>query len=241
MKNRAPLPPGREAGRDAPLSLNVLILDDVETDRLRLRRLLREAGLDFTLYEAADLAGFAARLDGASMDLVFLDYHLEMDTGLDALRILSAREDQAGALPIMVTSVGNCDVAVEAMRSGCADYLVKEQLSVEAIRKSVTSAFERRLLFAAFAEAKRTRDALSGLARRFAFTSGPEIRSVLSATLRHARSLRGHEAITPPFAEKLGALEDDCHEIFAFLSGVADILDGVEGSPARALPRAARE
>ena len=113
---------------------NVLFLDDQEADRMRLRRFLRKAGLEFQDFEAHDLTSFREQLDQHSMDIVFIDYHLEMENGLDALRHLIAHEDQASALPIMVSSVDRHDVIIEAMRMGCADYTVKEEASVDAVR-----------------------------------------------------------------------------------------------------------
>ena len=228
-----------DVGQGPHRLLNVLILDDRETDRVRIRRLLDKAGLAFTLYEAEDLASFRAQIDRAAMDLVFLDYHLAIDTGLDALKILAGHEEQVGALPIMVTSVDRSEIAVEAMRSGCADYLIKEQLSVESIRKSVISAFERKILFSAIAEAQSARHVIRTTVMRFARTCGPEIRSVLSATLRHARSLRGHDAVSPPFSENLDHLEQSCNDIFDFLAGVADLLDTIEAPKDEDAPRMA--
>ncbi|MBT8414730.1 MAG: hybrid sensor histidine kinase/response regulator [Boseongicola sp.] len=137
------------AKSDDKAVLDVLILDDLEADRMRVRRLCRKAGLDFELHEAHDLASFRERINSTKMDLVFLDYHLAMDTGLDALQLLQAQEDQVNAIPIMITSIDRYDIAVEAMRAGCADYLTKEELSVDSIRKSIISAFERRILISA--------------------------------------------------------------------------------------------
>lgn len=212
-------------------ALKVLILDDQEADRVRIKRLLRKAGLDFTLYEAADIASFREQLDRGEMDLVFLDYYLDMETGLDALKLLIAHEDQAKALPIMVTSLDRVDVAVEAMRGGCADYLIKEQLSVEAIRKSVTSAFERSILISALSEAQSSRQALRVSVGRFARTCGPEIRSVLAGTLRHARAARQHAEGNPHFAANLSKLEGSCHDIFAFFDSLVALLENLEGKP----------
>ena len=223
--NSQPLAP-LDLGRDETRPLNVLILDDIETDRLRLRRFCRKAGLEFELFEAEDLQGFRAILDSHKIDLAFLDYHLAMDTGLDALKILTAHEDQVDTVPIMVTSVDRYDVAVEAMREGCADYITKEELSVDAIRKSIASAFERRILIAALHEAQSSRHAIRMSVARIAKTCGPEIRTVMSATIRHVRTLRREPGVNPNFAENLTKLERNCTDIFGFLDDVKALLDG---------------
>lgn len=219
--------------------LNVLILDDMETDRVRIRRLCRKAGLEFQHFEAGDLASFRRMIDQQPMDLVFIDYNLDMDTGFDALRILAAHEDQAGALPIMITSVDRPDVVIEAMRGGCADYLIKEQLSVEAMRKSIASSFERRILISAITESQTSRHATRLALGRFARTSGPELRSSLAATLRHIRSVRGSPGIAPAFADRLNSLENGCQDVFGFLDEVKALLDAAndEAAPAPMIGR----
>lgn len=219
-------------------ALNVLILDDLETDRMRISRLVRKAGLACTFYEAEDLSSFRDRIDEAEMHLVFIDYNLAIETGLDALKILAAHEDQADALPIMVTSVDRCDVAVEAMRRGCADYLIKEQLSVEAVRKSISSAFERKILISAVAEAQSSRHEVRTAVRRFAATCGPEIRKVLSTTLRRARAMRQDGTLNPALTESLVTLEENCQDIYGFLTSVADLLDDIGGGKKPSAPKA---
>jgi DNA-binding NarL/FixJ family response regulator len=210
-------------------TFDVLILDDLATDRMRLRRLLRDAGLRFDLHEADNLASFREKIAQAPMDLVFLDYNLGMDSGLDALRILLDHDMQIEALPIMVTGVERCDLAVEAMRAGCADYLIKDQMTVESIRKAVASAFERRVLVSAITEAHHARRAARNSVARLAEVCGPEIRAVLAATLRHARSLRGRPEMPEDAASHLRHLEQGCQDIFAFLSSVVELLERSDG------------
>lgn len=205
--------------------LDVLILDDFEADRMRLRRFCRKAGLDFVLHEAEDLESFRQIINETKMDLVFLDYHLAMDNGLDALRLLQAQEDQIDAIPIMITSVDRYDVAVQSMRMGCADYLTKEELSVESIRKSIVSAFERRILISALNESHSSQHAMRVSVSRIAKTCGPEIRSVLAATLRHVRTLRASDHLSTNVRSSLGGLEKSCGQIYGFLDEVSGLLE----------------
>lgn len=59
-------------------------------------------------------------LSRSSFDLAILDYQLGEETGLDVLDVI-------GNLPaIMATGSGNEDVAVQAMRNGAYDYVVKD-------------------------------------------------------------------------------------------------------------------
>ena len=213
------------AKSDNKTVLDVLILDDLEADRMRVRRFCRKAGLDFELHEAHDLASFRACINTTKMDLVFLDYHLAMDTGLDALQLLQAQEDQVDAIPIMITSIDRYDIAVEAMRAGCADYLTKEELSVDSIRKAIISAFERRILISALNESHSSQHALRVSVARLAKTCGPEIRGVLAATLRHVRTLRSADRLSTNVKSSLSGLEKSCGQIYTFLDEVSGVLE----------------
>lgn len=223
VAQRQPLPQV-DAGLTAPLK--VLFLDDMQPDRNRLKRYCRKAGLKFEAYDAANLEEFRAVLDRDAMDIVFLDYYLDMDTGFDALKILTAHEDQVDAVPIMVTSVARHDIAVEVMRNGCADYLTKEELSVENVRKSIVSALERSILIAAIGQASSPRAAMRVSMTRVSRTCGPEIRGVLAATLRHVRGLRNSQAGQSAISANLDGLEKSCGEISNFLDEIKEILDG---------------
>lgn len=62
--------------------------------------------------------------DAGSYDLVAVDHHLPVYDGLEVIRILASR----GNLPptIMITGTGDEEVAVEAMKLGAGDYVVKD-------------------------------------------------------------------------------------------------------------------
>ena len=84
--------------------MRALLLDDNPIDRKQIRWLCTKAGLHLDFAEAGNLADMRRHLDAEVFDIVFIDYHLGMETGLEALRMLLAHEDQGQAIPIMVTS-----------------------------------------------------------------------------------------------------------------------------------------
>ena len=133
-------------------TFRILSIDDDPIDRMRIRTLCRKAGVGDDIDEAHNIAEMRALLDEGGYDIVFIDYHLGLETGREALDVLLQHEDQANAIPIMVTSVTDHQVAIDAMRAGCSDYLVKEEMSVETLRKSIVSSLERRILLSAVSE-----------------------------------------------------------------------------------------
>jgi len=97
------------------------IEDDPGLARLMQKR-LGKAG--YTVDIASDGAEGIAKYDADSYDILFLDQSLPTYDGLEVLRILASR----GSCPptIMITGTGDERVAVEAMKLGAGDYIVKD-------------------------------------------------------------------------------------------------------------------
>ncbi|MEM9757330.1 MAG: response regulator, partial [Pseudomonadota bacterium] len=167
------LGPIAKAVASGPRQLDVLILDDDATDRLRVIRTLRGAGLRARTTEIADVPDFFPALDGKRFDIVFVDYFLGFESGLDALALLAAHPDQPRAVPIMLSRATEPGVIVEAMRAGCADYLVKDALAPDTLRACITAALERRILLAAARESVELRHAIRRLVDRLASGAVP--------------------------------------------------------------------
>jgi two-component system sensor histidine kinase/response regulator len=97
------------------------IEDDPGLARLVQKRLQR-AG--YVVDIASDGEQGVAKYEADSYDLMFVDQNLPVYDGLEVIRILSSK----GTLPptIMITGSGDERVAVEAMKLGAGDYIVKD-------------------------------------------------------------------------------------------------------------------
>jgi len=122
--------------------IRALIIDDDPGDVALLTRYLSEMqSYEFEFTSAVDIEhlDFNKKLKG--MDLIFVDYYLGRETGLDILKRLA---DQECDMPVIIlTGQGNEEIAVEAMRLGAADYLVKDTLSAANLEKSISFVFEK--------------------------------------------------------------------------------------------------
>jgi len=105
---------------------NILVIDDEEGLRHTLGRVLRQAGYQVTTAgegrEALRLvnAGFE---NASPFDVVYLDIRLP---GMDGLQILKEIRLRDAQLPvILLTAFGSLKTAVEALRLGATDYLLK--------------------------------------------------------------------------------------------------------------------
>lgn len=221
-------------------TLLALTLDDDEIDRLRLMKTCRKAGLSIEFREVCNLEEFAEELDEHAFDIVFLDHNLGMDTGLDALKILRCHEDQIDAIPIMLTSVTSHHVAIDAMRSGCADYIIKEELTVDSLAKSITSAIERRVLFAELSNARAFESKLKSVIEKFMRSCGPEMREILSRNLICLRSIKNRttwdEDLDPNLLANCTLLERGCNDLVALVDDLVSVVDTARGVSLRGQP-----
>jgi two-component system cell cycle sensor histidine kinase/response regulator CckA len=124
--------------------LRILLVDDSEDDVVLFRHLLAGAlsQLPVHLIHASEAASALEQLQNASYDVLFLDYQLELGTGLDLLREVRRRGIETPA--VFLTGHGDEQVAVQAMKSGACDYLPKGKLDSSTLQRSLRFALSLR-------------------------------------------------------------------------------------------------
>ncbi len=101
-------------------NIRVLLVEDDDIDREAVERHIDELQLPYTLHAVASKAEALEWLRKSAYDVVLLDYMFEDGTGLELLPYVE------GTPAIFVTGRGSEQVAVEAMRLGAYDYLIKD-------------------------------------------------------------------------------------------------------------------
>lgn len=124
--------------------LHVLIVDDSEPDALLLVYELRRASYELTYKRVDTPEAMRVALDQGGWDIVLSDYSMPRFNGLDALALLK----QKGLdLPFIIVSgtIGE-ELAVEVMKSGADDYIMKDNLRrlVPAVERELREAAGRR-------------------------------------------------------------------------------------------------
>jgi len=108
-------------------SIKVLVVEDSEDDAALLLRALRRGGYD-PVYEIVDtLEAMSDALGQQSWDLVISDYSMPRFSGLDALKLLQAKDPDISF--ILITGQVGEAVAVDAMKAGANDYIMKSNLA----------------------------------------------------------------------------------------------------------------
>jgi DNA-binding response OmpR family regulator len=99
----------------------ILIIDDEASLRQTLTRILQQAGFEVTTAENGEQG--LAFLKTTDFDLVYLDIRMPGLAGLDVLQIMHADHP---ALPVILfTAQPDLSSAVEALRGGAVDYMLK--------------------------------------------------------------------------------------------------------------------
>jgi two-component system, cell cycle sensor histidine kinase and response regulator CckA len=107
--------------------LRMLIVDDDPDDLELCVRELKKSGLDFHAITVTTREDFVRELRGQSIDIVLSDYRMKGWTGIDALSIV--REIQPHTPLILLSGTLGDEVAVDCIKSGVTDYVLKHQLA----------------------------------------------------------------------------------------------------------------
>ena len=120
--------------------LNVLILEDIPIDAEMIDRELRNANIEHNIRRVASKSKFLKELETFSPDIVLADYSLPQFSGLEALKIVRERGTK---IPfILVTGMKNEEIAVECLKEGADDYILKS--SLRRLPGAIQNALEKR-------------------------------------------------------------------------------------------------
>lgn len=140
--------------------LNLLLVEDYEDDAFLLVRELEKGGFKARWERVDTPLDLAHALENNGWDIVIADYSLPGFSGLEALKII--KEKGYDYPLIMVSGAVGEEMAVEAMRAGAHDYILKDKLTrlVPAIKRELGEAKIR-------AEVRRAENALRESEQRF--------------------------------------------------------------------------
>jgi signal transduction histidine kinase len=125
----------------APMGRAALVVEDDGGQAVLISEELATVLDDWTLDVVATIAEARRRMAARTYDLYVLDYWLPDGDGLEILREIRAREVRAPIL--VVTTATSARVAVEAIKLGADDYIVKEEGYLATLPYAVSEVLER--------------------------------------------------------------------------------------------------
>lgn len=122
-------------------TIDILMVDDDQVDRLAFQRFVTVHGLPYNPTCVGSVAEALQTLKTRSFDVVVTDYHLGDGTAFDLFEHIPRRVPV-----IVVTGLGHEELAVQAMKAGAADYLIKDATGqhLEILEVTVTNALKVR-------------------------------------------------------------------------------------------------
>ncbi|GAB6181426.1 hypothetical protein JCM14036_27450 [Desulfotomaculum defluvii] len=115
--------------------IKILVIDDDQVDRMAIKRMLRSSEFNVEVTEAGDGEAALTSLKGEDYDCIFIDYRLPGENGLQVLQQIKAVDS---SIPVvMLTGYGDEETAVEIMKAGASDYLIKGKISPESLQQSL--------------------------------------------------------------------------------------------------------
>jgi putative two-component system response regulator len=124
--------------------VRILYVDDSPLDRQLVRDALERESDGFALTEAASRVDFEAALAAGCFDLVLSDFNI---LGFEGLQVLEAVQALPAPPPVViVTGTGSEEVAVEAMKRGAADYVIKTPRHMQRLPVTIHAALGKRRL-----------------------------------------------------------------------------------------------
>ncbi|NNB93080.1 response regulator [Corallococcus exiguus] len=221
------------------MSLRVLLVDDGMADRLAVSRALaKDPDMQWEVVPVSSAEDALAYLSANAVDAMLLDYHLPGMNGVSMLQKLAELALPRVPAVVVLTGSGNERVAVDAMKAGAQDYLVKEAFSPERLRRSLRAAvdtmrmtreLEDRRLRAERAEAA-AREALAVRDELFSLATH-DLKGPLQIMTLNAQVLRRQipaAAMTPALETRLGHIVRAAHRMGELIDHFLEVTRGQE-------------
>ncbi len=213
----------------------ILIVEDDPLDAELMVGQMRQEGLSFQHEVVASAAGFIEQLQRFEPDVVLSDLTLPGFSGYRALELLLERQGRKPPFIFVSGTIGEA-AAIEALRAGATDYVLKHNLArlASAVTRAVAEAKERQARDSAEAELIR--------AQRFETLAiltgslGHDLRNTLQPVLLASQLIEA-KADDNPELLRLGKLIRECCdqglELISAMLGLARGGDRQPGRPAK--------
>ncbi len=118
--------------------IKILHVEDDKVDQMAIKRHLKSQIIGYDLIVAGSISEAKGLLGSRKFDIIISDYLLGDGTALDVCKL------SKGTPLIVTTGAGDEEIAVEMMKAGATDYVVKTKLTTESLNKSIHYAIELR-------------------------------------------------------------------------------------------------
>ena len=196
--------------REPARALKILIVEDAATDAELMESELRRSGVRFVAKRVDTRGAFTDAIEAFKPDIVLCDYALPDFTGADALEHVRRTHPEISA--VMVTGALGDERAIELMKAGARDYVLKDNLArlPSSVREAISTQADIRARKAAETALLQSEERFRGLAEAaedgiiVVDSSGsivywnPACTRVLGYSAEEAKGRKAHEWLAPP-------------------------------------------
>ena len=121
--------------------IRILLVDNSASDRALAIRALTGGPTNVMIQEADTRAAFLDVLGKTAFDVIISDYNMPGFNGLDVISLV--RERGLDTPIVLLTGTGTEEIAIEAMRQGVADYVIKTVDHIKRLPATLEHVLER--------------------------------------------------------------------------------------------------
>lgn len=125
-------------------TIKVLVIDDNEDDLELCERLLKKMDGRFQVFSNTRSDNLSEQLAHYDIDCLLLDYSMPNRSGLEILKDISVQSPHVAV--VMMTGQGSEKIAVDAIKNGAENYLIKGQFSPDSLHTSISQAVYKKKL-----------------------------------------------------------------------------------------------
>jgi PAS domain S-box-containing protein len=190
-------------------NLRVLILEDVPTDAELVEQELRSAGIELVSTRVDNQDSFSEALSRFAPEIILSDYSLPAFDGESALSM--ALEKAPGVPFIFVTGALGEERAIDLMKSGATDFVLKDRLSrlPLCVKRALEEVEEKRLRRRAEEECARLAGAVEQASESIIMVNPQLVIEYVNPAFELINGHRREEGIGKTYSDLLGAPEDE--------------------------------
>lgn len=188
------------------MTTRVLLVEDDEDDYVILRDLLHDGRRPYDLAWVSSLKDARERLAGSRFDIIFADFRLGGESGLELL----ADAAQWRCPLVLLTGLDDHELDERAAEAGAADYLPKRGLDTSTIERTIRYVLAREeMVRSAQASEERFRAVIEQAAEAIVVVGGPDGESILhwNTAAEHLFGYSRSEAFDIGFSRSIGVSE----------------------------------
>jgi signal transduction histidine kinase len=164
---------------DTPLK--ILVIEDNVGDYILVSEYLQEAFAKATILHVDTLQKGLQTLEENPVDVILLDLTLPDGMGIESFHTIYEKATQTPI--IILTGLGDTATALESLKVGAQDYIVKDDSSPTVLSKSIQYAIERSKILDHLKTAKEQLEQNNNDLRQFSYITSHNLRAPLSNVL----------------------------------------------------------